>query len=281
MTAMRAARAAASGASSILATARGVPAARVLALAAALAAALWLFAPGGDRMPSEHAAVQVKLPPLMLWAWDRSDDLRFLDAPDTGVAFLAATVRLRGAGVALEPRHNPIMLPERIPRAAVVHVETERAEPPTLSRNQLRRFVDALGAVATEVPNDVLQIDFEALASQRVFLIDAIAGLRERVPGGAISATALASWCFNESWTGRLAADEVVPMLFRMGYDGRKVRAQLENGGDFRSEACRSSLGVATDELPAVLPRGRRIYVFNPRRWSAETYNLVRARLFR
>jgi hypothetical protein len=66
-------------------------------------------------------------------------------------------------------------------------------------------------------------------------------------------------------------------MLFRMGYDGRKVRAQLENGGD---KVCRSSLGIATDELPPVLPPGRRIYVFNPRRWSAETYNVVRARIF-
>jgi hypothetical protein len=253
-----------------------VPAARGLALASALL----LLAPEGDRMPSERAGAQVKLPPLMLWVWDRNDDLRFLDTSDTGVAVLAATVRLRGDGVALEPRRNPIMLPERARRAAVVHVETDRAEPPTLSQNQLRRFIEAFAAVNEEVPNDVLQIDFEALASQRVFLIDAIAALRERLPGATISATALASWCSNESWTEQLAAVEVVPMMFRMGYDGRKVRALLESGGDFRSQACRSSLGIATDELPPVLPRGRRIYVFNPRRWSAETYNVVRARVF-
>jgi hypothetical protein len=261
---------------SILAAAPGLPAARGLALAAALL----LLAPGGDRMPSERARVQVKLPPLMLWAWDRNDDLRFLNASDTGVAFLAATVILRGDSVVLEPRRNPITLPERTRRAAVVHVQTDQTQPPTLSQNQLRRFVEMLAAVNGEVPNDVLQIDFEAVASQRVFLIDAIAVLRERLPQAAISATALASWCSNESWTERLAADEVVPMLFRMGYDGRKVRAQVQSGGGFRSEACRSSLGIATDELPPVLPPARRIYVFNPRRWTAETYNVVRARIF-
>ena len=104
---------------------------------------------------------------------------------------------------------------------------------------------------------------------------------REQRPGAAISVTALASWCFNESWTARLAADEVVPMLFRMGYDGRRLRAHLESGGDFRGGECRSSLGVATDELPAALPTGRRIYVFSPRRWTAETYNTVRTRIGR
>jgi hypothetical protein len=244
-------------------------------------AALLLLAPWSGGMPSARSRIPVDLPPLMLWAWDRNDDLRFLDTGDTGVAFLAATVTLRGDGAVLEPRRNPVVAGERAHRAAVVHVETDRAAPPALSQDQLRRFVEALARVGTEVPNRVLQIDFEALTSQRAFLIDAVAALRERLPGTAISATALASWCFNENWTGQLAADEVVPMLFRMGYDGRRIRAQLENGGDFRSEACRSSLGIATNEPPAVLPPGRRIYVFNPGRWSAETYNLVRARIFR
>ena len=141
----------------------------------------------------------------------------------------------------------------------------------------LERFPERLNRVS----HHVLQIDFEAPASQRIFLIDAIAALRQHLPGAAISVTALASWCFNESWIRRLAADEVVPMLFRMGYDGRRVRARLESGGDFRTEECQSSLGIATNELPAAMPPGRRIYIFNPRRWTAETYNVVRMRIRR
>jgi hypothetical protein len=145
----------------------------------------------------------------------------------------------------------------------------------------LRRFVETLAAVSDEVPHQVLQVDYEAPASQRAFLIDAIAALRLRLPQSAISVTALASWCFNESWTGQLAADEVVPMLFRMGYDGRRLQKHLASGGDFRGAECRSSLGVSTDELPAALPGGRRVYVFSPRRWTAETYQIVRARIRR
>jgi hypothetical protein len=249
-------------------------------LAAAAGAALVLvFGLAGDRLTPTRASTRLDLPPLVLWAWDRDDDLRFLDPRDTGVAFLAATLTLRGEGVVLTPRHNPLTLPEGVRRVAVVHVERDRAEPPVMSGEQLGRFVEALVAVSDEVPHHVLQVDYEAVESQRSFFIDAIAGLRRRLPGAALSVTALASWCANERWTGRLAADEVVPMLFRMGYDGRRVRARLAGGGDFHNPECRSSLGVATDELPAALPAGRRVYVFNPRRWTADTYRIVRTRI--
>jgi hypothetical protein len=70
-------------------------------------------------------------------------------------------------------------------------------------------------------------------------------------------------------------------MLFRMGYDGRRARTQFAHGGDFRSTECRTSIGVATDELPPALPPGRRVYVYNPRRWNADTYRMVRTRIDR
>jgi hypothetical protein len=224
---------------------------------------------------------RIDLPPLVLWAWDRDDDLRFLDTRDTGVAFLAATLTLRGDGVVLTPRHNPLALPIGTSRVAVIHVDSDRAEPALLSAEELGRFVEALAVIGAEVPHRALQVDYEVLASQRTFLIDAIAALRRRLPQAAISVTALASWCLNESWTRRLAADEVVPMLFRMGYDGRRAWARFANGGDFGSAECRSSVGVATDELPPALPSGRRVYVFSPRRWNAEIYQMVRTRIRR
>ncbi len=236
-------------------------------------------------LASDHAAttgrVGIDLPPLMLWAWDHDDDLRFIDARDTGVAFLAATLTLRGGGVDFIPRHNRLALPQQTARVAVVHVESDRTEPPKLNDMQLHRFVEALAAVSEALPVRALQVDYEAVTSQRGFFIDAIAALRRRLPATAVSATALASWCASESWTGRLAVDELVPMLFRMGYDGRRVLAHFASNRDFRAAECRSSLGVATDELPLALPSSRRIYVFTPRRWTAETYQMVRERIRR
>jgi hypothetical protein len=249
--------------------------------AALLSALPLLLVLAGDRLPSALATAPLDLPPLMLWAWDRDDDLRFLDTRDTGVAYLAATLTLRGEEVALTPRHNPLALPADVSRVAVVHVESNRAAPPRLSAEQAERFVAALAAVAEAVPHRVLQVDYEAAPSQRAFFIDAIAALRRRLADAPISVTALASWCLNESWTGQIAADEIVPMFFRMGYDGRRGRARLAEGGDFRASACRASIGIATDELPPALPAGRRVYVFNPQRWNAETYRRVRTRIDR
>jgi hypothetical protein len=233
----------------------------------------------GDRARFVRASAGIDMPALMVWAWDRDDDLRFLNTGDTGVAYLAATVTLRGDGVYVTPRHNVLGLPEGARLAAALHVESDRAEPPALSKEMSRRFVDVLAALAGDFPHHMLQIDFEAVASQRAFFIDALAALRLRLPGKPLSVTALASWCLTENWTGRLAADEVVPMLFRMGPDGRRIRAHFAGGGDFRAPSCRSSIGVATDELPNSLPPGRRVYVFSPRRWTVQAYELVRTRM--
>ena len=80
--AMPAPEAAASRALSIAAARRGA----VLARGAALVAVLLLIAPASDRGTSMHSGIPVDLPPLMLWAWDRNDNLRFIDTADTGVA---------------------------------------------------------------------------------------------------------------------------------------------------------------------------------------------------
>jgi hypothetical protein len=208
---------------------------------AAIALLLLSLGLAGDRMTPARAGIGLDLPQLILWAWDRDDDLRFIDVADTGVAYLAATLTLRGEDVVLTARHNPLTLPPGVRRVAVVHVETDRGAAPVQSSAQLRRLVEAIAAIGEAVPHRVLQVDYEAPASQRAFLFDAIAALRTRLPGAAISVTALASWCFNESWTGRLDADEIVPMLFRMGYDGRRLRTHPAGGGDFRGAQCRAS----------------------------------------
>src|ERR1700712_3614676 len=125
------------------------------ALAAAGLAALLLLSLGlaGDRITSTststsaRAGIRLDLPQLMLWAWDRDDDLRFIDTADTGVAYLAATLTLRGEDVVLTPRHNPLTLPPGVRRVAVVHVETDRAAAPVQSSAQLGHFVEAIAAI--------------------------------------------------------------------------------------------------------------------------------------
>jgi hypothetical protein len=232
-----------------------------------------------DQNISARTRMPFDMPPLVLWAWDRDDDLSFIDIRDTAVAYLAATVILRGETVFLTPRHHPLAPPKGTRLIAVAHVEVDRHEPPVVSDAQAHAFAATLAALRETRPGEFLQIDFEATSSQRAFFVKGIAALRERLPNATLSATALTSWCLHERWTQALAVDEVVPMFFRMGPDRRRIREYFANGGDFRSANCRTSIGVATDELPPAIPSGRRIYAFSPRGWNAETYATLRARI--
>jgi hypothetical protein len=79
-----------------------------------------------------------------------------------------------------------------------------------------------------------------------------------------LSITALASWCESDNWIANLPVTEAVPMLFRMG-----AGEGYHPDEDFRPGVCRSSVGISTDEPLPEFPRGRRVYIFHPRSWSA------------
>ena len=70
-------------------------------------------------------------------------------------------------------------------------------------------------------------------------------------------------------WTACLSARRC-PMLFRMG------AGRYSAPSAFRDALCRSSVGISTDEWPSRIPSGRRVYVFDPRPWSAGDVQAVR-----
>jgi hypothetical protein len=68
-------------------------------------------------------------------------------------------------------------------------------------------------------------------------------------------------------------------MVFRMGADAQHVRRALARGGGFRSPACRSAVGLATDEALPAPARSERVYLFHPgRSWNQAA--LVAGRTF-
>jgi hypothetical protein len=116
-----------------------------------------------------------------------------------------------------------------------------------------------------------LQIDFDARASEREFYRAILVDVRRVLPPSMpLSITALASWCEYDAWIAGIPVTEAVPMLFRMGAESPRA------GSEFRPSVCRTSVGVSTDEPLAEIPRGRRVYIFHPRSWSA---NELRAAL--
>src|SRR5262249_60789664 len=56
---------------------------------------------------SARTRMPFDMPALVLWAWDRDDDLSFIDSRDTAAAYPAATAIVRGETVCLTPRHPP------------------------------------------------------------------------------------------------------------------------------------------------------------------------------
>jgi hypothetical protein len=136
----------------------------------------------------------------------------------------------------------------------------------------------------------MVQIDFDAAASERGFYEAVLAELRAKLGVDArISITALASWCEGDAWLARLPAgtvDEAVPMLFRMGPDASRVAGTLASGSEFRAGVCRSSAGVSDDEaLSRSILDGKfvtdsswaqkRIYIFHNGTWDKGSTNAV------
>ena len=206
-----------------------------------------------------------QLPPVMLWAWERPEDLTFIDPQKTGVAFLAKTITLRGDRVVAKPRLQPLRLREGTKTLAVVRIETDRSDLPTHSTAQLAQVV---AEIRNSSVKSRVQIDFDATVSERNFYRSLITQLRNELPASTtLSITALASWCAGDDWLSDLPIDEAVPMLFRLGVDQRQFQRRLETSQTFESRMCQNSAGVSTDELVNA-PHVNRLYIFSPKPWS-------------
>jgi hypothetical protein len=223
-----------------------------------------------------EAAHSVQMPRVVLWAWERPTDLRFINPKETGVAFLALTIRLQKVEVEVRPRLQPLNLPEAASVMAVARVETDAMRKPGLSATQREKLAGAIADMA-KLPNvSHIQIDFDATKSERAFYRDLIFDVRARVPQTvSLSITALASWCTYDDWLSDLPIDEAVPMLFRMAADGKQIARRLEAGDDFLAPPCRHSYGISTDEPRSGLSTARRLYVFNPDPWTEDSVRAI------
>ena len=151
------------------------------------------------------------LPSVMLWAWERPDDLRSVAPSDAGVAYLAGTLFIReeadadaansaAVSVAYRPRLQTLQTAHNIKLLPVVRIETVQAPggdaDRALASDQIQRAVDILARAATSTTPPSIQIDFDATESERDSYLALLAALRTRLGANArISITALASWC--------------------------------------------------------------------------------------
>lgn len=232
---------------------------------------LLLVAPSLLGNPPEYpktANALAAFPRLTLWAWEVPERLNFIDPAQIAVAYLDQTLYV-SRDVHVRPRLQPMQVPLGTRVMAVVRVEmpaTAQVSPETQTK-----VVAAILRSARRPGIAALQLDFDAVRSQRAFYGDVIRQVRREMPPAMpLSVTALASWCAFDHWIRGLPVDEAVPMLFRMGKEQSLFRAPA-HGPPIRESLCASSLGVSADEPWPDELGNKRLYVFDPQPWTRES----------
>lgn len=213
-----------------------------------------------------------EMPPKILWAWERKEDLRFINVKKFGVAFLAQTLILEKDAIIFQPRRQPLQVAPETFLIAVTRIETSKdtAKRAVLSEEQRKKVADYIKKTLELSNIKAVQIDFDAVVSERAFYQDLINDLRKELPENfPLSITALASWCIGDAWFSGFPIFEAVPMAFDMGADDKKIREFLGNGNDWNEPLCRESYGVSVEEpLRMNFKPNRRFYYFKSRAWE-------------
>jgi hypothetical protein len=179
---------------------------------------------------------------------------------------------LVGDKVLVRAGARPRALPPATRAIPVVHVEIDPLHPPSSLRQAGPLVIDAMRAAARASTSGWVQLDLEARPSQRADYRDLVRNIRTALPHEIkLSVTALAWWCRSNAWLDGLAADEVVPMFFRMGRDNAALRGLVARQPGALHPLCRAgSAGFSRQEAFSqdVTARYRRTYWFDETAWK-------------
>lgn len=154
----------------------------------------------------------------------------------------------------------------------VLHVEVSTLNPPSRLEASRATIVDAMLRAAARSTSGWVQLDMEAKPSQRAFYRSLVREVRAALPPAiALSVTALGWWCRSPAWLDDLAADEVVPMFFRMGKDGAALRELVEHAPQSLHPRCRNASAGFSPQEPfseQATERYQRSYWFDYHAWK-------------
>ena len=235
------------------------------------------------------ARLSAEMPQKILWAWERPEDLRFLDPKEFGVAFLAQTLLLENDRVRQRPRRQPLDIAPRTYMIAVTRIETnkEGGKHAYFDEAMVRRTASLISGTLDLPDVRAIQVDFDAAASERDFYRELMLEVDHRLetdesngttrPKVPLTMTSLASWCTGDAWFNDFPVAEAVPMVFQMGADSEKIKTYLRNGNDWNEPLCRGSYGISLDEkIEFRLDLGRRVYYFKSDPWKLSDVDRLR-----
>ncbi|WP_295993200.1 hypothetical protein [Rugamonas sp.] len=203
------------------------------------------------------------------WLWKDASIPAFSRA---AVAVVDRHIWLVGDKVLVRPGAHPRALARGTTVIPVVHVEIDPLHPPASLRPAEPVVLDAMRSAARASTSGWVQLDLEARPSQRADYRELVQRIRTTLPREMkLSVTALAWWCRSGAWLDGLAADEVVPMFFRMGRENAPLRDIVTRQPVALHPLCRaSSAGFSRQETfpREVISRYRRTYWFDETGWK-------------
>lgn len=248
-------------------------------------------------------------PHVTIWAWERDEDLSFIDPSKTDVAYFAGNIHVRGSLVSFRPRTQKLKLPKNTKTVPVFRIETIRSVSGNSSTSGTSGTSASEGGaapgavpdqkaaelVARTITSEVqklkkmhqaqmVQVDFDALEDERPFYKNLLKNLRQKLPVATkISITALASWLLADRWIERGSADEAVAMLFSIGPGKRDVLARLNKQSLDSGVDIPISIGISASEketnqllFPTEVQRKTgNLYVFSSRPWTEKRLRTI------
>src|SRR5690242_10719563 len=125
-----------------------------------------------------------QFPKRILWAWERPEDLEFVDSHKFAVAFLAQTLVLKNDDVEYKPRRQPLKVKPDTRLIAVTRIESQKTTgtPTVLSATQRQKLLDLVLKTTSLSNVAAVQIDFDAVRSERDFYRSLLQDLRQKLP---------------------------------------------------------------------------------------------------
>lgn len=255
-----------------------------LALVSASLSLSALFAASLVAQASHRPPVSVS-PRIYVWAWERDEDLSYIDPSKIAVAYFAGNIYVQGSNVRFRPRTQKLKLPVSARTIPVFRIESVRSgkSPPDVSA---AAFVAKTIAAHIEkkAPAEMIQIDFDALADERGFYKALLSELRNSLPGDVkISITALASWLLSDKWLEPGSADETVAMLFSIGPGRNEVLSRIKKQPLNTGADIPVAIGISASEgytnkilfQTAVQKRSDSLYIFSSRPWTEQRLRAI------
>ncbi len=214
------------------------------------------------------------IPKIIIWAWERPENLLFINNKNIGVAFYAGTITFSGSETIFQPRLQPLAINPEVPVISVIRIVNK--ENSQLSNDQLLSAVDLIVKICSQQGRSSCQIDFDVKSSEINFYKKLILKTRDGLPKSIpLSITTLTSWCHLGSWVDNLPINEAIPMFYRLGPDEYLIRHDLVGESFMKAKNCQKAIGISTDEpIPqSKYLKNRRIYIFNPHSWTVEDFS--------